>query len=157
MAEIPAVMLMLFFGFAFPLIGICVLGYRTAILYCCVRDVAYKAATSQTFTAAAANGNAAWAADLAAAPGITSGGPPVYTIVSTNIAKGTIRIFHQPLKTIYSQTDIYSMNTTCIGAIQPFLGTSWSFFGQKIPGLNDVYKLQMTQQVYVENPNGLTQ
>jgi hypothetical protein len=156
-------MFMLFMGFVFPLIGICTFGYRAACLYLCVRDVCYKAATSSTFSGAKTTGNAAWANDLALWSGISSGGTPTYTIIitytgsSTSTTAGSTTTSSAVLTSVDTQNNLYFLQVSCIGNIQPILGTGWTLMGSSIPGLNANYKLVMTQQVYIENPNGLLQ
>jgi hypothetical protein len=162
-AESPAVLMMLFMGFVFPLIGICVFGYRAACLYLCVRDVCYKAATSSTYTLAKSNGNTAWTSDLAAWGGLTSGGTPIYEIIttytgsSTSTTAGSTTTSTSALSTVDTYNNIYFIQVSCVGNITPLLGSGWKVFGASIPGLNANYSLSMKQQVYVENPNGLTQ
>lgn len=162
-AESPAVLMMLFMGFVFPLIGICVFGYRAACLYLCVRDVCYKAATSSTFSLAKTNGNSAWTTDLGAWGGLASGGTPTYEIIitytgsSTSTTDGSTTTSTSTLSSVDTYNNIYFIQVTCIGNITPLLGSGWKVMGASIPGLNANYTVQMTQQVYVENPNGLTQ
>jgi len=154
-AEAPAVLMMLFMGFVFPLIGICVFGYRAAFMYFCVRDVCYRAATAASFSSAKTGGNTTWTTDLAAWPGVAAVGTPTYTIIITTPATNTTTTSSGVLTTVDTYNNIYFMQVTATGNIQPFLGTGWTILGATIPGLNGAYKLQMSQQVYVENPNGL--
>jgi hypothetical protein len=156
-AEAPAVLMMLFMGFVFPLIGICVFGCRAAFMYYCVRDVCYQAATSISFSQAQINGNTEWTKDLVAWPGVTSAGNPTYLILITNPTTGTTTTSASSLTTVNTETYIYFIQATATGNIQPLLGTGWTLLGAQIPGLNQPFQLQMTQQIYVENPNGLTQ
>jgi len=156
--ETPGVIMLIFLGFAFPLIGMMVFSYRASLLYFCLRDAAYQAATSSTFTLAQTNANAAWNRDTASWTGITPSGNPVLTIIITANPAGTTTTSSAKLASVDTANNIYFMQTVASATIQPLLGTGWKllFMANSIPGLNAPYTMKMTQQVYIENANGLT-
>jgi len=151
-------MMLIFLGFCFPLIGMMMFSYRASLLYFCLRDAAYQASTSPTFSLAQTNANNTWKTDTASWTGISPVGNPTLTIIITATPAGTTTTSSTKLAAVNTTTNIYFMQTTGTATIQPLLGSGWKvlFMSSGIPGLNAPYTLQMTQQVYVENPNGLT-
>jgi|SRR5277367_2596324 len=159
--ETPGVIMLIFLGFCFPLIGMMVFSYRASLLYFCLRDTAYQASTSPTFTLAQTNANTTWKNDTASWTGITPVGNPTLTIIITvNNPTGGLSTSTSATKlgTVNTATNIYFMQTVGTATIQPLLGSGWKvlFMSNTIPGLNAPYTMQMSQQLYVENPNGLT-
>jgi hypothetical protein len=164
--ETPGVLMLIFLGFCFPLIGLITFTYRASLLWFCVRDVCYKAATSPSFTSGTNSGNnaqdnglAAWKQDVGAWTGITPLSNPSITIIITANPAGTTTTSTSALTAVNTAANIYFIQVTGSASIQPLLGTGWLllFMHVSIPGLNAPYTVSMTQQVYVENPNGLLQ
>jgi hypothetical protein len=159
--ETPGVLMMIFLGFCMPLIGLCMFTYRASLLYFCVRDAAYVAATSSTFTLAGSNSLTTWNRDIAAWTGITAVGGPKLTIIITKNSTGATSTSQSALAvgSVDTSNNQYFMSTQGTATIQPLLGSGWKllWMATGIPGLNAPYQLEMSQQVYIENPNGLTQ
>jgi hypothetical protein len=156
--EAPGMMMLIFLGFAFPLIGMCVFSYRVSLLYFAIRDAAYAAAKASTFTIAQAAANTAWTRDVAAWNGITSSGNPTLTIIITANPSGTTTTSSSVLGAVDPSRNIYFIQTTGTASLAPLLGSGWKllFMNTSIPGLNAAYTTKMSQQVYIENPTGLT-
>jgi hypothetical protein len=165
--ETPGVIMLIFLGFCFPLIGLMTFSYRASLLWFSVRDAAYAAATQANFTSgmgptgkqnAQDQAVATWNRDTASWTGITpAAGSPAITIIITANPAGTTTTSTTKLAKVDTSANIYFMQTTGTATIQPLLGTGWLllFMNVSVPGLNAPYTVSMTQQVYVENPQSL--
>lgn len=167
MAEMPAALWLLVVGFLIPLIGLASYGYRAILFYFGVRDACYTAARARSYT----NGyNAAilpttgrlyTIAQAWTGISVVSGSPHLF-IIEHPLVPGpdVVKSDNAPMPVNPGpdiQNNIYFLRLAAVGSIEPLLRTNWVLFGMTIPGLNAPYELKMGYQVYVENPQGLTQ
>ncbi len=163
MAELPAVLYLLFIGLCIPLIAGAVFSYRVSMAYFAARDAATQASRSATFTAAQTAATTAWNKDTAAWNGISAVSENLYivthtiqdagsngqsdgteSVTSTKLAQGTVNV----------AANVYFYRTVCVVTIQPWFGGSW--FGMAIPCVTAPYNLSLHYEEVVENTAGLT-
>jgi hypothetical protein len=163
MAELPAVLYLLFIGLVIPLLALAAFSYRISLAYFAVRNAASQAARSPTFTAATAAATSAWNTDTAAWNGISpvtenlyivthqiadagSGGSTDGTesVSSTKLAQGTVNVAQ----------NVYFYRTVCTVTIAPWFGGN--ILGMSLPVVNAPYTMTMNYEEVVENTAGLT-
>ena len=154
-AELPAVMFLLFIGLAIPMMCYASSLYRTVFFYFAVRDACNRAAKASTFTLAQTTASTIFASDVLAwhhvsgtqsikimIKPIPSGAP---TFSSTALAPGTVN----------TNSNMYFIRETAAGSISPLFGPG-QWLGLNIPGFTGPMPLNIIVDAYVENPNGLT-
>ncbi len=163
MAELPAVLYLLFIGLVIPMVAMAVFSYRVSLAFFAARNAASQAARSPTFTAAQTAATTAWNTDTAAWNGITPVTENLYIVThqiadagaggttdgsesvsSTKLAQGTVNVAQ----------NVYFYRTVCVATIAPWFSGKW--FGLKIPILTAPYSLTMNYEEVVENTAGLT-
>jgi hypothetical protein len=164
MAELPAVLYLLFIGLIVPMVAMAVFSYRVSLAYFAARNAASQAARAATFTAATAAATTAWTTDTGAWNGISpvtenlyivthqiidagssgSGTDGTETVSSTKLTQGTVNVAQ----------NVYFYRTVCVVTIAPWFSGKW--FGLKIPMITAPYNLMLNYQEVVENTAGLT-
>jgi hypothetical protein len=154
LAEYPAVLWMLLFGIALPMILLASIGYRGLLFYFAVRDSCYKAAKAASFSSAQTIDATAFNTEVAAWHGI--GGTETIFIVTKplNGNAPSVSSTFLPAGSVNTNTNIYFIREIGNGTIQPLVSAG-SLLGLNIPGLSGPFPLQIKYDTYVENPSGL--
>jgi hypothetical protein len=154
-AELPAVLILLFIGLTIPMLCYASCLYRTIFFYFAVRDSCNRAAKQSTFTLAQGTASSLFATDKAGWNDIS--GTESIKILIKPIPSGSPTFSSSPLApgTVNTNSNMYFIRETAVGSISPLIGTA-SWFGMSIPGLNGPMPLTIVVDAYVENPNGLT-
>src|SRR5271155_4426034 len=95
LAEMPAGLMLLFIGIAFPMIILASIAYRSFLVFFATRDCCMKAAKQSTFTNAQATATAVFNTDMAAWNGIS--GTEQTNIVTKPLGGGANTISGAPL------------------------------------------------------------
>jgi len=137
---------------------------HSGFFYFAVRDCCYQAAKEQSFTDANAKAKLYFQNGIDAWKGLKAKGDPKVVVVirdmsgSSTAAAGT-REVAGPLKgsdiPVNTQNNVYMLKVYCDGQIQPLIQTGNFSMFSNIPGLTGPFPIQMTYQVYTENPTGL--
>ncbi|MBX3073756.1 hypothetical protein KF913_07510 [Candidatus Obscuribacterales bacterium] len=162
-AEMPGVLMVLFFMFVFPIINLGTTGLRWAMLAEAARDGAHAAATSYTFQ----TGSTGKPSAVAAAPvavnqfvskysGITVNNIDV-DILATDINTQAVSRFENKLTTpANTQQYIYAMETTVTGSLEPLITYNAPFI-LSVPGLTGPWTTTITAREFAESPQGLNE
>ena len=155
MAEYPAVLWMLFFGIAIPMILLAGFAYRGLLFYFAVRDSCYKAAKAPSFSAAQNTATTTFNTEVAAWHGIS--GTEAVDVGVKALTSGTLTYLPGPLApgSVNTSANIYFIREIGTGSIQPLISTG-PFLGMNVPGLSGPFPLTVKYETYVENPQGLT-
>lgn len=180
-AELPILLFMLLFLFAFPMIDLVVIGSRIMLVKTAVRQAAERAAVAKTFKRRSQDGEEKSARQIAretveqvlgsqGKPGMVSGiklVKPVDTVI-VKIPLDQSRAIEktrQPLEGSRDEEDIpeallkdntFNIEVGVTTDIQPFLLLSANLFG-KVPGLTAPLRVTEYYQCYCERPAGLFQ
>jgi hypothetical protein len=162
-AELPAVLWVLFLMLTFPLLNLATVGLRYTFCTLAVQEAATEAAMSKTFYAdAAANDPSARnAADsavrrvLARFTGLTRQNFTL-RLVTTNLDSGMTTRQETPLaQPADTNQNVYMMEPELVADVQPLV--TMKLPGVDIPGLTSPLRADITARKYCENPQGLTQ
>lgn len=159
--ELP-LMLWVMFGLLFvPMLSLASITLRGAILDSVVRDAAHVASKSRTYGTNTAEGVCAKEAAetevgqrLAPFLGIAASSVDT-TILTTDIASGNVFRSNTALVNVDSSRNIYQIETSVRGTVQPVLGGNLAIFGN-IPGFTTPLLVTHTAREMFENPQGLT-
>jgi len=139
LAELPAALILLILGIAFPLIIMASMFYKVYMFECIVKNSAQIGAEQQDF--ATAQSVASTYCTTHTPAGVTVGTPTcsLITRTVTYTSAGTPKTY-----------PAYFLQVTGTGSMMPLVRMG-SFFGMSIPGLTGPFTLQATQAVYFEN------
>lgn len=162
-AEMPPVLLILFFLFIFPLINLGTVALRYALLITACRDGAHAAATAYTFEASSAGKPSA----LEATPVVVNGFANRYsgiTITNIDVDILTTNIFTQAVTRsankltdpANTQSNLYSLETIVTADLQPLIRYDAPFV-VAIPGLTKAWTTVVRAREFAENAQGLDQ
>ncbi len=141
LAELPAALILLMIGFAFPLIIMASIFYKVYMFECIIKNAAQLGATQQDFATATSTASTYCTSNTPA--GIVVNAPTCSliqrAITYTSGSPATSKTYQA-----------YFLQVQSSGQMSPLvqLGT---FFGMQIPGLTGPITLQATQAVYFEN------
>jgi hypothetical protein len=154
-AELPAVMFLLFIGLLIPMMCYASSVYRMVFFYFAVRDSCNRAAKASTFTAAGTTANTVFTTDVAGWNDIS--GTQSIKILIKPIPSGPATFATSPLAqgTVNVTNNMYFIRETAVGSIHPLFGPG-SWLGISIPGFTGPLPLNIVVDAYVENPSGLT-
>ncbi len=163
LAELPGVLLILFFLFVFPMINLGSIALRWALLAESARDGAHAAATAYTFDASSAGKPSA----IVCAPtainafnarysGITITNIDV-DILATDLNTQVVTRYEDKLTTpANTQVNIYALETAVTADLEPLL-TYHGPFIFNVPGLTAPWTATVRAKEYAESPQGLNQ
>jgi len=162
-AELPCVLMVLFFMFVFPLINLGTTGMRWAMLAEAARDGAHAAATSYTFQTGSTGKPSATSSAPAAVnkfvtkyTGITVTNVDV-DIIETNINTQTVARHETKLANpANTQQFIYALETTVTGSLEPLFTYNAPFI-LAVPGLTSPWTTTITAREFAESPQGLNE
>lgn len=156
-AEVPAGLWLIFCGIFFPLLVLGTLSYRACLAYNALRDATAKAARANTYSEASTTGIATYNDHLLSITGVT--GTYKLEVVRKALAAGGITVYSGALSPtqVTPATHIYFVRGNVTQQIEPLVYFTLPFSNVTVPGLTAPYPLNATQDVYFENPNGLTQ
>lgn len=159
--ELPLMLWVMFALLFVPMVSLASITLRGAILDSVARDAAHVASKARTFATNTTDGVCAKEAAttevaqrLAPFPGITVTATDT-RILTTDIASGTIIPSNTSLATVDSSRNIYQIETSLRGVVQPVLGGNSAIFGN-IPGFTTPLLVTHTAREMFENPQGLT-
>jgi hypothetical protein len=154
-AELPAVMFLLFIGLAIPMMCYASSVYRMLFFYFAVRDSCNRAAKASTFTLAKSTAATIFTTDTTAWHDVS--GTQSIKIVIKPIPTGTATFSTTALAagTVNTGSNMYFIRETAIGSVNPLFGPG-QWLGLSIPGFTGPLPLNIVVDAYVENPNGLT-
>ncbi|MBI2809677.1 MAG: hypothetical protein HYX67_02440, partial [Candidatus Melainabacteria bacterium] len=141
LAELPAALILLMLGIAFPLIIMASIFYKVYMFECVVKNAAQLGATQQDFTTAQTTASnyctsSTHAGIVVAAPTCTL---ITRTITYTSGSPATAKNY-----------PAYFLQVQSTGQMEPLVRLH-DFFGMSIPGLTGPITLSATQAVYFEN------
>ena len=148
-AEMPVVIYLLIVGLLIPCIALATYGYRAVMVYMCVRDSAYQASKSTSFTNAQANALKTWTTDSQAWTGVTG---TIQTFIVTepgNNAQLT------KLGAAYDPAKTYMIRVAANCTLIPLWGSNGTWLGMSIPGFTAPLPITLNYSYYAENPQGL--
>jgi hypothetical protein len=135
------------------------MSFRAIFFYFAVRDCAYQAAKEQTFTDAKTKAASTFVKDVGAWNGLAPKGAPNVVVVIRDVTGTKTNEYPGPLTApqvpVNTQQNLYMVKVYCDGDIQPLIQTGPFANYIKVPGLTEAFPLQMSYQVYTENPTGL--
>jgi hypothetical protein len=160
MADFPAALWLLVLGLLLPILCLATMSFRAIFFYMAVRDCCYQAAKEESFSDANSKAAAVFTKDIDAWNGLKITANPNVVVVIRDTAGSTTKEVAGPLKApdapVDTKANVYMLKVYCDGDIQPLIPTgNYSGFFCNIPGLTGPYPMQMSYQVYTENPNGL--
>jgi Flp pilus assembly protein TadG len=141
LAELPAAIILLLLGIAFPLIIMASMFYKVYMFQAIIKDGAQIGSQQQDFTTASSVASTYLTTHRPA--GVTVAAPTV-TLIQRNITYNT---GSPATPHTYAA---YFLQVTSTGSLSPLVQMG-SFFGMQIPGLTGPFTLQATQAVYFEN------
>lgn len=163
MAEQPAVMWLIFIGLFFPFLCIATLGLRYTYLMVATKEAVLQAALAKTFSANASS------TDLSAVNAANSTASSVISrfegvtvnsirteIVISDTTNSTIQITNAKLSApADSSRNLYLLQTTLEGQIQPLAQTQSSPWIRVVPGITAPWTVRVSARRVAENPQGL--
>jgi len=154
LAELPVMLIVLFFGFMIPLILFCTLGYRAILLWVSTRAACQAAAKCSTFTSASNIANQTLASQINKNGNITGSGQ-LYIVIQPQGGGAFTAQSTKLSSPATTSTNVYFVRYSVNGALQPlFPDVAW-LGGAGIPGLNAPINLAIASENYFENPSGL--
>lgn len=162
-AELPAVLWLLFVLVTFPLVDLATVSMRYTFMLTTSRDAVSAASRAKTFheDASATDLSARNAArEIATATAASFNGisiSNVHTrIIATNLATNAIEYHDTPLTEPADSTNyLYAFETTVTGQLMPLIIMSTPF--GDIPGLTAPMNISISSQKLCENTQGLNQ
>lgn len=162
-AEMPPVLLILFFLFVFPLINLGTVALRYALLITACRDGAHAAATAYTFEV----GSSGKPSALQATPVAVNGFAARYSginitnidvdILTTNIyTQAVTRSANKLASPANTQSNLYSLETIVTANLEPLIRYDAPFV-VSIPGLTKSWTTVVRAREFAENAQGLDQ
>ncbi len=139
MAELPAALILLLLGIAFPLIIMASIFYKVYMFECIIKNGAQIGSTMTDFaTATSAASNYLTQQNRA---GVTLNAPTVSLIqrTVTYTSNSTTKTY-----------PAYFLQVSATGSVPPLVQMH-DFFGMSVPGLTGPIQLSATQAVYFEN------
>lgn len=162
-AEMPPVLLILFFLFVFPLINLGTVALRYALLITACRDGAHVAATSYTFQASSPGKPSALEATPLAVNSLAARFSGInitnidVDILTTNIfSQAVTRSANKLPDPANTQSNIYSLETIVTANLDPLIQYDAPFV-VSIPGLTKPWTTEVRAREYAENAQGLNQ
>jgi len=140
-AELPAALILLMLGIAFPLIIMASMFYKVYMFQAIIKDGAQIGSQQQDF--ATAQSVATTYLTTHSPAGITVAAPTV-TLIQRNIT------YNSGSPATPHTYGAYFLQVQSTGSMDPLVRLG-SFFGMQIPGLTGPFTLQATQAVYFEN------
>lgn len=141
MAELPAALILLMLGFAFPLIIMASIFYKVYMFECVVKNAAQLGATQQDFNAAQTTASTYCTSSIHAGVVVAA---PTCSLVTRNIT------YTSGSPATAKTYPAYFLQVQSTGSMDPLVRLP-HFFGMAIPGLTGPITLQATQAVYFEN------
>lgn len=164
-ADMPAVLWVLFVLILYPLIDLATVGMRYTFMLTASREAAMAASRAKTYFAdasgtdkSARNAAAAAAAETAqrfTGLNITN---TTTSILVTDLATNSVTRFNAPIpiSSIDTANNLYAYEVTVTGQVRPLLVFNGPVFGN-IPGLTGPMNVAITSQKMCENTQGLSQ
>lgn len=159
--ELPLMLWVMFALLFVPMISLASITLRGAILDSVARDAAHVASKSRTYATNTDEGICAKEAAqtevgqrLAPFTGIVASAVDT-TILTTDITSGNVSRSNTALLNVDSSRNIYQIETSVRGTVQPVLGGNLAIFGN-IPGFTTPLAVTHTAREMFENPQGLT-
>ncbi len=162
-AELPPVLIVLFFMFVFPLINLGTVALRWALLCTASRDGAHAAATSYTFE----TGSPGKPAALQTSPSAVNQLVGKYTgihvtnidvdILATDVTSQAVtRHANKLTNPANTQNNIYAIETIVTADLDPLMlyNLNWIV---NVPGLTAPWRATVRAREFAESPQGLNQ
>ena len=162
-AELPGVLMVIFFLFCFPLINLGTMALRYGILLTAAREGANAAAKSYTFE----TGTTALPPAIVSAPqavntllgkftGVTVQSIDV-DILAINLSTNVVTRYENKLSQAADATQsVYCVETEIVGQLQPLTNYHAGFLSN-IPGLTGPITIKVAAREFSEAPQGLSQ
>ena len=158
LAELPAVLYLLFIGIAVPMLILGSMFGRAFLLYSATQDACIQAARSRSFTEAKTTMTSVFNNGVSSWTGLS--GTPTFSVLVKPLTASASQVKTSPLPdgSIQISQNVYLARVVVDGQIDPLIHFSGSggWQGMKIPGLTEPYPLTMSHVSYFENPQGLT-
>ena len=166
-AELAGIVFIFFFFLALPMIDLCLIGYRSSIVFGAVRDAATQASTSLTYSSpvpsltAANNVPAVQRAQNAVQQylhpfsGLRMSRPRVGIVVVNNTTGKKSGPFYHPLISIDDEANAYYLDVSVKAEAEPIAEYLSPIVG-RIPGIAAPIVFEPHTQRRFENPRGLT-
>lgn len=159
LAELPAVLYLLFIGIAIPMLVIGSMFGRAFLLYAATQDACVQAARSKSFTEAKTTMNSVFNTGVNSWTGMS--GTPEFSVLVKPLTSSGSQVKTTPLTngSVQISQNVYLARVVVQGQIDPIVHMSGSsgWQGWQIPGLTQPYPLTMSHVSYFENPQGLTE